>query len=100
MDVEFEGFEFQTGFVRHVLKADGAEIREAGFGANGGVFGDLNRDFVCGKLVRPRFDFRQSNVQPAFRMLGRISLLCLTCSLHLLRVFIGTVSSKYSSSRS
>ena len=69
MNIEFERFEFEAGFVWHVVKRDGAEIRQARFGADGRVFRDLNGDFITWKLVGPCFDIRQWHIQPAFRML-------------------------------
>lgn len=77
-DIEFKGFEFQTRFVRHIMKGDGAKIWQAGFGTNGGIFRDFNRDFIPGKLIWPSFDLGEWYIQSAFRMLGGVPGWCVT----------------------
>src|SRR5882724_9367236 len=39
-EIHFEGFELDAIFFGHVLNGDGAEVGEAGLGADGGVFGE------------------------------------------------------------
>lgn len=59
MDVHFESLQLETFFVRPVVQGDGAEIRQIRFGADRGVFGDLDRDLVAFVLIWERLDFRQ-----------------------------------------
>ena len=55
-EIHFEGFELDTIFFGQVLDGDGAEVGEAGLGADGGVFGEARGDDVAGKLVGPGFE--------------------------------------------
>jgi len=55
MHIDFERFEFEAMLIRHVGEVDGSEIRQAGLGANGGVFGDFNGDDVPRVLIGPGF---------------------------------------------
>src|SRR6266446_6520063 len=54
-EIHFEGFELDAIFFRHVLNGDGAEVREAGLGADGGVFGEARGDDVARELIGPGF---------------------------------------------
>ncbi len=56
MDIHFERFQLKAFFVGHIVQRNGSEVRQVGFGANRGVFGDLNRNFVSLILVRESLD--------------------------------------------
>src|SRR6266850_7558707 len=55
-EIHFEGFELDAIFFGHVLNGDGAEVGEAGFGADGGVFREARGDDVARELVGPGFE--------------------------------------------
>src|SRR6266481_7558864 len=55
-EIHFERFELDAIFFGHVLDGDGAEVREAGLGAHGGVFGEARGDDVAGELIGPGFE--------------------------------------------
>lgn len=68
VDIHFERFEFETGFVGHVVQRDGAEIRQIRLGANRRVLGNLDRDLIALILVWKGFDLRQRRIDPTLRM--------------------------------
>jgi hypothetical protein len=51
--IHFQGLELDAGFFGHVLDGDGAEVGEAGLGADGGVFGKARGDDIAGELIGP-----------------------------------------------
>src|SRR6266850_7553525 len=55
-EIHFEGFELDAIFFGHVLNGDGAEVGEAGLGADRGVFGEARGDDVARELVGPGFE--------------------------------------------
>src|SRR5882724_12794638 len=55
-EIHFEGFELDAILFGHVLNGDGAEVGEAGLGADRGVFGEARGDDVAGELIRPGFE--------------------------------------------
>ena len=54
-EIHFQGFELDAIFFGHVLNGDGAEVGEAGLGADGGVFWKPRGDDVAGELIGPGF---------------------------------------------
>src|SRR6266850_8396116 len=58
-EIHFEGFELDAIFFGHVLNGDGAEVGEAGLGADRGVFGEARGDDVAGELIEPGFESGQ-----------------------------------------
>jgi hypothetical protein len=55
-EIHFQGLELDAGFLGHVLDGDGAEVGEAGFGADGRVFWKARGDDVAGELIGPGFE--------------------------------------------
>lgn len=51
MDIHFERFELEAMLVGFVVKGDGSEVGQIRLRANGGVFGDDDRDVVSLVLV-------------------------------------------------
>ena len=68
VDVQFKGFKLKTFLVRHIVKSNRSKIRQPGFGANRGVFGNDDRNFVSLILVRKRFDIGQWRGNSAYGM--------------------------------
>jgi hypothetical protein len=68
VDVYLEGFQLETGFVRHIVQGDGSEIRQAGLWADRCIFRDFDGDFVALVLVRECFDVGQWSGNTAFCM--------------------------------
>lgn len=62
VNVEFQRFEFDARFEGHVMNGNGAEVRESGFGTDRGVFRNLDRDLIPGKLIGPGFNCRQGRL--------------------------------------
>src|SRR6266568_6312965 len=75
LQIFFERFEFQAGFVRHIAEGDHAEVRQAGFRTYRSEFRVIDYDLVSGKLVGPGFDFRKFGVQSGFGVLRRVAWL-------------------------
>ncbi len=68
VDIHFERFEFEAGFVGHVVQRDGAEIRQIRFGANRRVLWNFDGNFISLILIREGFDLRQRCRNAALRM--------------------------------
>lgn len=65
MDIHFEGFELEAGLGRFIVHRDRAKVRKIGLGADGGVFGDDDRDLVSLVLIGERFDVWEWGGDPA-----------------------------------
>src|ERR1039458_5063032 len=63
--VYFVGLELETALIGDVAEHEAAEIGQAGFGADAGEFGEVDLDFVIGKLVGPGFDFGEDGGEAA-----------------------------------
>ena len=74
LQIFLQGLQLQAMLVRHVADGDGAEIRQAGLGADRGELGIVNDDFVSGKLVRPGFDRGKIVVESGLRRGPRYSV--------------------------
>jgi len=61
MDVHFERFELEAMLVGFVVKGNGSEVGQIRFRANGGVFGDDDRDVVSLVLVGEGLNIGQWN---------------------------------------
>lgn len=61
MDVHFERFELEAMFVGFVVKGDSSEVGQIRLRANGGVFGDDDRDVVSLVLVGESLNIGQRN---------------------------------------
>lgn len=68
VDIHFERFEFETGFVGHVVQRDGAEIRQICFGANRRVLWNFDGNFISLILIREGFDLGQGGSDAASGM--------------------------------
>ncbi len=68
VDIHFERFEFETGFVGHVVQRDGAEIRQIRFGANRRVLRNFDGNFIPLILIREGLDLGQGGSDAAFSM--------------------------------
>lgn len=68
VDIHFECFELKAGFVRFVVKGDGAKVRQIGLGADSRVLRNDNRDFISLVLIGKRLDVRQCGGNPTFRV--------------------------------
>lgn len=68
VDVYLEGFQLETGFVRHIVQGDGSEIRQAGLWADRCIFRDFDGDFVALVLVRECFNVRKRSSDAALSM--------------------------------
>jgi len=72
-DVVLQRLQFQAEFVGKIMNGDGAEIRQAGARADGGVFGDRDGDLVAPVLVRPGFDGGEFSVDTSAGVFGSVS---------------------------
>ncbi len=68
VDVYLEGFQLETGVVRHIVQGDGSEIRQAGLWADRCIFRDFDGDFVAFVLVRECFNVRKRSSDAALSM--------------------------------
>lgn len=69
VDIHFERFEFEAGFVGHVVQRDGAEIRQIRFGANRRVLWNFDGNFISLVLIGEGFDLGQGGGDTTFGML-------------------------------
>ncbi len=58
VDINFERFQLDTGFVWHVGQSNGSKIGQPGLWANGRIFRNFNGNFVAWILIRPGFKAR------------------------------------------
>ena len=47
VNIDFQRFKFHAGFIRHVVKGDGAKVRKLRFGTDGGVFGNFDGNLIA-----------------------------------------------------
>ena len=72
-EVFFVGFELEAAMTRHVAQNEGAEVGQAGLGADGGELRIVDEDLVTGELIGPGFDGRECEIEPGFGVLVCVS---------------------------